>query len=57
MRVVWRKERWKKAFENAKTEAAASFKNDGIYMEKICGRASSHRDTGCRWTSLAMSAI
>ena len=24
-----------KAFENAKTEAAASFKNDGIYMEKF----------------------
>jgi acetyl-CoA carboxylase biotin carboxylase subunit len=34
MRVVWHEEEIEKAFENAKTEAAASFKNDGIYMEK-----------------------
>ena len=35
MRVVWTEEEFEKAFENAKTEAAASFKNDGIYMEKF----------------------
>ena len=35
MRVVWNEEEIEKAFENAKTEAAASFKNDGIYMEKF----------------------
>jgi acetyl-CoA carboxylase biotin carboxylase subunit len=35
MRVVWKEEEIEKAFENAKTEAAASFKNDGIYMEKF----------------------
>jgi acetyl-CoA carboxylase biotin carboxylase subunit len=35
MRVVWSEEEIEKAFENAKTEAAASFKNDGIYMEKF----------------------
>lgn len=35
MRVVWHEEDIEKAFENAKTEAAASFKNDGIYMEKF----------------------
>ncbi|WP_462222405.1 acetyl-CoA carboxylase biotin carboxylase subunit [Ferruginibacter sp.] len=35
MRVVWTEEEIEKAFENAKTEAAASFKNDGIYMEKF----------------------
>jgi acetyl-CoA carboxylase, biotin carboxylase subunit len=34
MRVVWAEGEIEKAFENAKTEAAASFKNDGIYMEK-----------------------
>src|ERR1700741_1973167 len=34
MRVVWAEDEIEKAFENAKTEAAASFKNDGIYMEK-----------------------
>jgi acetyl-CoA carboxylase biotin carboxylase subunit len=34
MRVVWAEAEIEKAFENAKTEAAASFKNDGIYMEK-----------------------
>jgi acetyl-CoA carboxylase biotin carboxylase subunit len=35
MRVVWNEEDIAKAFENAKIEAAASFKNDGIYMEKF----------------------
>jgi len=35
MRVVWQESEMQKAFENAKTEAAASFKNDGIYMEKF----------------------
>ena len=35
MRVVWQEDEIEKAFENAKTEAAASFKNDGIYMEKF----------------------
>jgi len=35
MRVVWMEEEIEKAYENAKTEAAASFKNDGIYMEKF----------------------
>ena len=34
MRVVWKESEIEKAFDNAKTEAAASFKNDGIYMEK-----------------------
>ncbi len=35
MRVVWHENEIEKAFENAKAEAAASFKNDGIYMEKF----------------------
>lgn len=35
MRVVWQEEDIEKAFDNAKVEAAASFKNDGIYMEKF----------------------
>jgi acetyl-CoA carboxylase biotin carboxylase subunit len=35
MRVVWSEAEIEKAFENAKAEAAASFKNDGIYMEKF----------------------
>ncbi|MEO5968109.1 MAG: acetyl-CoA carboxylase biotin carboxylase subunit [Ferruginibacter sp.] len=35
MRVVWEESEIEKAFETAKTEAAASFKNDGIYMEKF----------------------
>ncbi|MCX6322736.1 MAG: acetyl-CoA carboxylase biotin carboxylase subunit [Sphingobacteriales bacterium] len=35
MRVVSQEADIEKAFENAKTEAAASFKNDGIYMEKF----------------------
>jgi acetyl-CoA carboxylase, biotin carboxylase subunit len=35
MRVVYQESDIEKAYENAKTEAAASFKNDGIYMEKF----------------------
>ena len=35
MRVVWEEKDIEKSFDNAKTEAAASFKNDGIYMEKF----------------------
>jgi acetyl-CoA carboxylase biotin carboxylase subunit len=34
MRIVWEESEIEKAFDNAKAEAAASFKNDGIYMEK-----------------------
>lgn len=35
MRVVWNEAEIEKAFSTAKQEAAASFKNDGIYMEKF----------------------
>ncbi len=35
MRVVWDETEIEKAFHAAKVEAAASFKNDGIYMEKF----------------------
>ena len=35
MRVVWEESELEKAFTTAKMEAAASFKNDGIYMEKF----------------------
>lgn len=35
MRVVWEESEIEKSFDNAKAEAAASFKNDGIYMEKF----------------------
>jgi acetyl-CoA carboxylase biotin carboxylase subunit len=35
MRVVWSADEIEKAFESAKMEAAAAFKNDGIYMEKF----------------------
>jgi len=35
MRVVFNESEVEKAYETAKTEAAASFKNDGIYMEKF----------------------
>ncbi|MEJ7821652.1 MAG: acetyl-CoA carboxylase biotin carboxylase subunit, partial [Chitinophagaceae bacterium] len=35
MRVVWEDSEMEKAFDTAKVEAAASFKNDGIYMEKF----------------------
>lgn len=35
MRVVWDEKDIEKSFDNAKAEAAASFKNDGLYMEKF----------------------
>ena len=35
MRVVWEEKDIEKSFDNAKAEAAASFKNDGLYMEKF----------------------
>jgi acetyl-CoA carboxylase biotin carboxylase subunit len=35
MRVVWSEEEIEKAYTTAKAEAAASFNNDGIYMEKF----------------------
>jgi len=35
MRVVWEESEMEKKFETARNEAAASFKNDGIYMEKF----------------------
>ena len=35
MRVVWEEKDMEKAFDNAKAESAASFKNDGIYIEKL----------------------
>ncbi len=35
MRVVWSEDEIEKALDTAKTEAAAAFKNDGIYMEKF----------------------
>ncbi|SJZ96393.1 acetyl-CoA carboxylase biotin carboxylase subunit [Sediminibacterium ginsengisoli] len=35
MRVVWDESEIEKAYTTAKIEAAASFKNDGIYMEKF----------------------
>ena len=34
MRIVWEESEIEKAYDTAKAEAAASFKNDGIYMEK-----------------------
>ncbi|MBT32016.1 MAG: acetyl-CoA carboxylase biotin carboxylase subunit [Thalassobius sp.] len=34
MRVVYNDEEFKKAWDNAKAEAAASFGNDGLYLEK-----------------------
>ncbi len=34
MRIVWAEAEMEKAYDTAKAEAAASFKNDGIYMEK-----------------------
>jgi acetyl-CoA carboxylase biotin carboxylase subunit len=34
MRIVWEEKDLEKLLENARVEAAASFKNDGIYMEK-----------------------
>jgi acetyl-CoA carboxylase biotin carboxylase subunit len=35
MRVVWEENEMERAYNAAKAEAAASFKNDGIYMEKF----------------------
>ena len=35
MRAVWAKEDLQKAWESARQEAAASFGNDGMYMEKL----------------------
>ena len=35
MRVVWAESEIEKAYNNAKAEALASFKNDGVYMEKF----------------------
>jgi acetyl-CoA carboxylase biotin carboxylase subunit len=35
MRVVWEESEIEKAYTSAKMEAGASFKNDGIYMEKF----------------------
>lgn len=35
MRIVWEEADMEKSYNNAKAEAAASFKNDGIYMEKF----------------------
>ena len=35
MRIVWNESEIEKAYDTAKAEAAASFKNDGIYMEKF----------------------
>ena len=35
MRIVWKDEEMEKAYDTAKAEAGASFKNDGIYMEKF----------------------
>lgn len=35
MRVVWEEGEMEKAYNNAKMEAGASFKNDGIYIEKF----------------------
>ena len=35
MRVVWSETDLEKAYNDAKMEAAASFKNDGLYMEKF----------------------
>lgn len=35
MRIVWDESEMERAYNNAKSEAAASFKNDGIYMEKF----------------------
>ncbi len=35
MRIVWEESEIEKAYDTAKAEALASFKNDGIYMEKF----------------------
>ncbi|MBO9621069.1 MAG: acetyl-CoA carboxylase biotin carboxylase subunit [Niabella sp.] len=35
MRIVWEESELERAYDTAKVEAAAAFKNDGIYMEKF----------------------
>ena len=35
MRLVWEESELERAYNSAKAEAAASFKNDGLYMEKF----------------------
>jgi acetyl-CoA carboxylase biotin carboxylase subunit len=35
MRAIWKKEDLRKAWDSARQEAAASFGNDGMYMEKL----------------------
>jgi acetyl-CoA carboxylase biotin carboxylase subunit len=35
MRIVWKEDEMERAYSTAKAEAAAAFKNDGIYMEKF----------------------
>ena len=35
MRIVWEDSEMERAYDNAKAEAGASFKNDGIYLEKF----------------------
>ena len=35
MRLVWEESELERAFNSAKAEAAAAFKNDGLYMEKF----------------------
>jgi acetyl-CoA carboxylase biotin carboxylase subunit len=35
MRVVWQESEMERAYNTAKAEAGASFKNDGVYMEKF----------------------
>jgi acetyl-CoA carboxylase biotin carboxylase subunit len=35
MRVVWTEEEMERSYNTAKAEAAAAFKNDGVYMEKF----------------------
>jgi acetyl-CoA carboxylase biotin carboxylase subunit len=35
MRIVWEEADMERAYDTAKAEAAAAFKNDGIYMEKF----------------------
>lgn len=35
MRVVWEPEEMERAYNTAKAEAGAAFKNDGVYMEKF----------------------
>lgn len=35
MRIVWEEKEMERAYNTAKAEAAAAFKNDGVYMEKF----------------------